>query len=45
MDFENRIQTAKHALQIMIEQYFAEDTFLKIGDGCVADVYLFFDKL
>ena len=26
---------AKHALQTMIEQYFAEDTFLEIGDGCV----------
>jgi hypothetical protein len=26
---------AKHALQAMIEQYFAEDTFLEIGDGCV----------
>jgi hypothetical protein len=25
----------KHALQAMIEQYFAEDTFLEIGDGCV----------
>jgi len=25
----------KHALQVMIEQYFAEDTFLEIGDGCV----------
>ena len=25
----------KHALQSMIEQYFAEDTFLEIGDGCV----------
>ena len=43
--FENRIHTAKHALQFMIEHYFAEDTFLKIGDGCVAAVYLFFDKL
>jgi len=25
----------KHAVQAMIEQYFAEDTFLEIGDGCV----------
>jgi len=25
----------KQALQAMIEQYFAEDTFLEIGDGCV----------
>jgi len=25
----------KHALQAMIEQYFAEDTFLEIGDGCI----------
>ena len=25
----------KRALQAMIEQYFAEDTFLEIGDGCV----------
>lgn len=25
----------KHALQAMIEEYFAEDTFLEIGDGCV----------
>jgi TetR/AcrR family transcriptional regulator, transcriptional repressor for nem operon len=25
----------KHALQAMIEDYFAEDTFLEIGDGCV----------
>ena len=25
----------KHALQAMIEQYFAEDTFMEIGDGCV----------
>jgi TetR/AcrR family transcriptional repressor of nem operon len=25
----------KHALQAMIEEYFAEDTFMEIGDGCV----------
>jgi TetR/AcrR family transcriptional repressor of nem operon len=25
----------KHALQAMIEAYFAEETFLEIGDGCV----------